>query len=64
MQHVYDIENVGALPFYISYGVDYGLGRLSGESHDAAYRGIYWEQRAYSVGDNYAQEARPRGWPW
>jgi RHS repeat-associated protein len=64
MQHVYDIENVGALPFYTSYGVDYGVGRLRGKSHDEAYRDIYWERRAYNVGDNYNQGARPRGWPW
>lgn len=64
IQHVYDIENVGGLPFYISYAVGYGIGKLQGKSDDQAYRDIYWEQRAYHVGDNYNQGVRPRGWPW
>ena len=64
MQHVYDIENVGGIPFYGSYLADYLGGRISGKSHDDAYRSVYWEERAYNVGDNYQQGARPRGWPW
>jgi hypothetical protein len=27
-------------------------------------RDIYWERRAYNVGDNYNQGVRPRGWLW
>ncbi|MFV0309501.1 MAG: hypothetical protein ACK5OX_17355 [Desertimonas sp.] len=50
MQHVYDIEDVGGVPFYGSYGVDYVWNRVvEGQSHDEAYRNIVWEQRAYGL---------------
>ena len=64
MQHVYDIENVGGIPFYGSYLADYVGGRVRGMSHDQAYRSVYWEERAYYVQDHYYQGVRPRGWPW
>ncbi|UYM05884.1 hypothetical protein [Solicola gregarius] len=60
MQHVYDIEDVGAAGFYGSYLTDYLTRRAMGESHSEAYEHIMWEQRAYDVGDNYPDK-KPQG---
>lgn len=50
MQHVYDIEDVGGLGFYGSYGADYLWNRVvEGRGHDDAYEDIYWERRAYGL---------------
>lgn len=58
MQHVYDIESVGGLPFYVTYGGDYVVRRMLGRDHDTAYREIWWEERAYAVSRG---EREPQG---
>jgi hypothetical protein len=52
MQHVYDIESVGGVGFYASYGA---FSVACG-----CYRDNPWEKRAYSITNNYPQE-KPSG---
>ncbi len=59
MQHVYDIENLGALSFYAAYGVEYVTLRHLGLQGQDAYETINFESRAYAVGNNAA--LTPRG---
>lgn len=52
MQHVYDIEDVGGVGFYGSYGGDwlwnYAVEGRTGPNE--AYRDVVWEQRGYHTG--------------
>lgn len=52
MQHVYDIENVGGVGFYVSYGVFSVACRC--------YEDNPWEKRAYNITDNFPA-SKPRG---
>jgi len=45
--HLRQQLELGVLPFYIMYILEYLLGRLSGLTHDAAYRGIRFEREAF-----------------
>lgn len=58
-QHVMDIESVGAIGFYASYGADAAISKLSGGD---GYYDAYWERRTYAVADGYDAGVRP--WPW
>lgn len=60
MQHVLDIEDVGAVGFYGSYLTEYLTRRAAGQPHDEAYENISWERRAYDVQDDYP-DRKPRG---
>lgn len=66
LQHVYDLEDVGGLGFYGSYGVDFTWnwfveGRTGPGQHGGteAYEDIFWEQRGYGTDDPGA--APPEG---
>lgn len=54
MQHVYDVEDVGGLGFYGSYGADwvwnYVVEGKTGPNE--AYEDVFWEQRGYGTGPN------------
>lgn len=50
-QHVVDIEDVGAVTFYATYGGEYLANRMAGMGDDEAYRSISWEVRAYEITD-------------
>lgn len=47
MIHVEQIKRVGVKNFYLQYLREYFKLRLKGFGHDAAYRGISFEQEAY-----------------
>lgn len=47
MVHVRQVRARGWLAFYGGYLREYLRGRLSGQSHDAAYRAISFEDEAY-----------------
>ena len=47
IQHVYDMENMTAVLFGVSYGGNYLGNRDAGMSHEEAYNQIFWEQRGY-----------------
>lgn len=65
MQHVYDIEDVGGAGFYATYGGDYLWNRVvEGQSHDDAYRDIFWEQRGYGTGGGHGQPEGIAGGIW
>jgi hypothetical protein len=61
IQHVYDMENLTAVLFGVSYGGNYLGNRDAGMSHEEAYKQVFWEQRGYYVENNYSTGARPRG---
>lgn len=51
-QHVYDIESVGGLPFYLTYLGHWGINIASGQDASLggeAYENIWWEQRGDHV---------------
>ena len=52
VQHVYDIESVGGVGFYASYGVFSVACRC--------YRDNPWEKRAYNISNNFPT-VKPRG---
>jgi hypothetical protein len=45
--HVFQIERVGFIRFYISYALFYLASRVSGSSHKKAYLEIPYEKEAY-----------------
>jgi uncharacterized protein YukE len=61
LQHVYDIESVGGLNFYLSYLANWGVNIARGQDSSLlgeAYRNIYWEQRGYAVEERRANVER------
>ncbi len=51
--HCAQINQLGVLRFYISYGLEYLKGRLKGMSHYDAYMNISFEKEAYSMQYSY-----------
>ncbi len=50
------------LPFYIWYLIEYGLGRLRGLNHYAAYRNIRFEREAFAQETDLAYLKKRRWW--
>jgi hypothetical protein len=58
--HATQQKETGILPFYLWYGIEYLIRRLSGRSHSEAYRNISFEAEAYANEKNteYLQKRR------
>jgi hypothetical protein len=52
--HLRQQAELGVLPFYVWYLLEYGYWRLRGRAHFAAYLAISFEREAYANEDNLA----------
>ena len=46
--HLRQQAELGILPFYVWYGLEYVVGRIRGKKHDQAYRSISFEREAFT----------------
>ena len=61
--HAQQYQDLGTFQFTVSYLSQYGVGRLSGLSHQQAYQNISFESKAYDLQGRIERDLGRRGYP-